>query len=57
MTMRVIKKNGKFIPQYRSSEHKTWIEFGRGDEIFIFDTKPEALEFIVKQSTIKTEIQ
>ena len=55
--MRVVKKNDKFIPQYRTAKGKNWVEFSRGETIFEFDSRPDALEFIVKQSTIKTEIQ
>lgn len=55
--MRVVKKNEKFIPQYRVSKSKTWLEFSKGEMIFEFETRPEALEFIVKQTIIKTEIQ
>ncbi len=55
--MRVVKKNEKYIPQYRNYEGKIWIEFGKGETIFSFDTRSEALDFILKQPTIKTEIQ
>jgi len=57
MTVRVIKKNEDFIPQYRESKGKIWLEFSKGETIFKFDNRPDALEFIVKQLTIKTEIQ
>lgn len=55
--MRVVKKNEKFIPQYRTSKGKNWVEFSKGETVFEFDDRPAALDFLVKQSTIKTEIQ
>ncbi len=48
--MRVVKKKLKYIPQYRTSKSKTWTEFSKGETIFEFDTRPEALDFIIEQT-------